>query len=172
MRQDNNIAQKNIHIVDNVKVSQAQFVLYPDRRLGRLPFRPQRSLKFSFPRINPRVRELKAIVVVPDKVKIFVNESLKPYVKRVLVGNGFPLVGRKYVWEITIPTSVFQPDPFKPIREIEVPFSCSSKVRVTMTFESKESIPGPNRPAATVLRIAEAQGRKIIGGLDYQLKSK
>jgi hypothetical protein len=172
VRQDNNIAQKNIHIVDNVKVSQAQFILYPDLPFRRVPLRPQRSLKFSFPRIDPQVRELKATVVVPDKVKIFVDDSIKPYVKRVRVENGFPLVGRKYVWEITIPTSVFRRDPFKPVREIEIPFSCSSKVRVTMTFESKEMMPEPLRPTVTVLRIAEARGRRIIGGLDYHLKSK
>lgn len=174
VRQDNNIAQKNIHIVDNVKVSQAQFVLYPDQHVESSPLGVRRSLSFSFPRINPRVRELKAVVVIPDTVKIFVDETLRPYVKRVPVEGVFPFWGSKYVWEVTISPSAFQPDPFnlRKIREIKVPFSCSRKARVTMTFESRELIPELTRPSATILRIMETQGRKVIGGLDYHLKIK
>jgi len=169
VRQDNNIAQKNIHIVDNVTVSQAQFVLYADQPVEPSPLRARRSLRFSFPRIDLRVRELKAIVVIPDTVKVFVDET-SPYVKKVPVKGGFPFPGGKFAWEVTIPASAFQPDPSKPIREIEVPFSCSRKAQVTMTFESAESVSHPIRPSETILRIMETRGREVIGGLDYHLR--
>ena len=150
VKNDNNIAQKNINIVDINGAPPAEFFLNP------LPkgITAERNLKIVFLDAPP---EVKTVLRIPGRVKIEGRKDPDRILKK-RDGCLVILPGRTW-WEVTaVPAD----------REVIVPkFSCKQTERVKLIIEAPEGTP---RGTKFTLRIIEEWNGVTIGGLDYLVR--